>query len=199
MHTLTGQRAAVTQVSFLAKDKLLAVASEDRSVTIWDAQSGRRVRVLAESSSAWPSPMATSRRGLIMATPGLESRLLIWDFGHAQRFATQRRMLARHLATLNGTPDEPTAQAALGSWYALRGKWDWAAELLTAARKGGAVISDLSLARALRSQGKLDEARAALDRAAAASEAPELYLRLLGQALDRDRAVGLPVEGTRAL
>ncbi len=199
LRRLGGQRAAITQVAFLAGDQLLAVATEDRSIALWDVTSGRRVRVLAEASAAWPSPLAASRRGLVMATPGLDSRLLIWDFEYARRFALQHRNVAQKMAELDSNRGDPAAQAALGSWYAMRGKWDWASELLSAAHKGGANVSQLTLARALRSQGHLAQAQAALARAVAAKEIPALHARLLGVALEREHAAHLSRVATPSL
>jgi len=195
VHSLTGQRAAITQIAFLAGGGLLAVATEDRSITLWDAATGGRVRVLAEDTAAWPSPLAASRRGLVLATPGLDARLLVWDFEHARRFARLHRSVSGLLEQGDGEPDA-AQRATLGDWYALRGKWDWAAEQLQAARKAGAQISELTLARALRRQGRLDNAEKALARARDKSEAPALYLELLKAAVARDRALTLPASVT---
>ncbi len=134
-----------------------------------------------------------------MATPGLDSRLLIWDFEYARRFALQHRNVAQKMAELDSNRGDPAAQAALGSWYAMRGKWDWASELLSAAHKGGANVSQLTLARALRSQGHLAQAQAALARAVAAKEIPALHARLLGVALEREHAAHLSRVATPSL
>jgi len=44
-------------------------------------------------------------------------------------------------------PDDFVSLSVLGEWYAFRGVDDWAVECLEKARKGGAAVSSLTLAR----------------------------------------------------
>jgi tetratricopeptide (TPR) repeat protein len=73
--------------------------------------------------------------------------------------------------------------AVLGEWYAFRGRWAWAAELLESARSTGHATDresalSLTLARCYWETGNLLAARREFERALARGEAPERYLRL---------------------
>lgn len=190
--SLGEERAAISRIAFLAGTGMLAVAAEDRTVALWHAPTGRLLRVLGEDAAAWPAPIAASPRSDLLVTPGLDAHLLLWDFEHARHFESLRRRLAVTMQTLARHPDDRDALQRLGSWYALRGQWGWAAELLERARELGAKVSDLELYRAHRHSGHAAPAQAALQRAHEAGEVPAFYVELLGRWADKQSPAVVP-------
>jgi Flp pilus assembly protein TadD len=84
------------------------------------------------------------------------------------------------------TQDDPAALATIGQWYAFRGDHEWAAQLLTRARAGGAKVSALTLARCYWQLGRPADAAREFARARDAGEAPRDYLNLCIAATTRE-------------
>ena len=79
LRTLSGHRALVRSVVFSPTEELLASGSQDRTVRLWDPQSGESVGVL-ESESIVMS-LAFSPDGALLAGGCWDGNVRLWDLG----------------------------------------------------------------------------------------------------------------------
>ena len=77
-HTFTGHRGSVLSVAFSPNNNLLATASKDRSVRIWDLNTKAQVGKLTGHHKEVLS-VAFSPNGKIIATGGKDSTIIFWD------------------------------------------------------------------------------------------------------------------------
>ena len=117
-----------------------------------------------------------------------EPTLRLWDFSRPTQYRNLGTKLAAARAALERTPRDAAALATYGEWYAFRGYPDWSAALLEEARKGGADVSALALARAYWQLDRPAEAerefKRAVAQAVAAGRGGEDEARYLGLCLD---------------
>ncbi|PWI64386.1 hypothetical protein PCL_10524 [Purpureocillium lilacinum] len=78
VHTLEGHDELVTSVAFSTDGKLLASASFDRTVKVWDAATGDIVRTL-EAHSYHVRSVAFSPDGKLLASASDDRTLKVWD------------------------------------------------------------------------------------------------------------------------
>jgi WD40 repeat protein len=165
-------------VAALSPDgRTAAGGSVARGLRLWDAETGRERRTFVGHTDRVTSiAFSPDSRWIVSSSneKAVRSGVAIrrWGFPGRPPFATFP------------TPDAGSAE--LGAWYAFRGLWGWAAELLDEARAGGAKVSSLTLARALWMKGDLGGAKREFERALAEKEAPESYLQICLKAVSRD-------------
>ena len=129
------------------------------ALKIWDVSSGKAVQTI-EADAAALECGAFSTDGLRLLTCGPGSDVLLWDFSRGAKYAEFEESLAKAWKTPKGAPNAPEALSVIGEWYAFRGAWDWAAEVLEKLPKAGrAPVASLTLARSYWAIGKLDRAR----------------------------------------
>jgi len=75
-----GHRAAVTSLAFSPDGRLLASGSRDRTVRVWDTQSGREAVAPLEARAGVVALALIADRSLVAAALD-DRRIVLWDFG----------------------------------------------------------------------------------------------------------------------
>jgi small GTP-binding protein len=78
-HVLRGHVGVVNAVAWSPDGHLLASAAADRTVVIWDAETGGKLRTLRESSESACGVIAWSPDGQMLASISLTGQIEIWD------------------------------------------------------------------------------------------------------------------------
>ena len=155
---------------------------EETRMSLWDLQTGRRVRTITPALMGTAASSANGKQFLCLARTTawskLSGQLMFCDFDRPNQIREFESRLQAARKLLAENPHSPEVLAVLGEWYAFRGINDWAVELLEAARADGAEISSLSLARACLKKGDFVTAKREFKFALDQKEAPESYLRL---------------------
>jgi HEAT repeat protein len=180
LRTFTGHMDWVNAVAFSPDGKLAFSASADKSFKIWDVASSREIRSL-DGDADGMTCLTVDKYGRVL-TGGLDGVGRLWDFPRSARYRDFEPEVAGAAKALQDKPDDAMGQASLGQWYAFRGKWIWAVELLEKARTNGAGVSPLALARCYWELDDGVNAGQEFRRALEKKEAPEAYLKLCLQA-----------------
>ena len=132
--TLSGHTGAVTAVALSPDGRWALSGGRDRTVKLWDLKSGKEVRTLATLGHAVTcvSFRADGRRVLWAAE---DETFDVCDLGLPSRYARNRSAAASAVASLQKSPGDGPALAALGEAYASRGVNDRAVDLLEKARR----------------------------------------------------------------
>ena len=101
----------------------------------------------------------------------------LWDFSRSSDYRAFETRLADARKDLRDDPNNAGALATLGDWYAFRGLWDWAADLLGRARQSGAAVSSLVSARCYWEMNDIESAHREFQLAREHKEAPDSYLQ----------------------
>ncbi|RDB30116.1 Vegetative incompatibility protein HET-E-1 [Hypsizygus marmoreus] len=83
----------ITSVTYSANGKLIASGSLDKTILIWNAQTGKRIFKPLISHTAWISSVAFSPNGNKIASGSGDGTVRVWNIGHAAS-GTQKILLA---------------------------------------------------------------------------------------------------------
>jgi WD40 repeat protein/tRNA A-37 threonylcarbamoyl transferase component Bud32 len=141
-----GHEGGVSNVALSPDGRWAISSSDDNTARLWDVQSGEEIRTLSWKNDC-PQTIAFApdgRSALIGNTNGL---LRHWDFSRPEQHQNYARLMEDAQNRLTKDYNDASALKALGEYYAFRSVNDWAVEMLERARKGGAQVSPLILAR----------------------------------------------------
>ncbi len=185
---IVAHAGAVNEVAFSEDGSLLYSAGADGRWRLVDVATGAEVRAFDGEHDGGVAALAVDAGGRTVVTGGEDGTVFIWDLGRAGRERLLAETPREASRALRGDPDDAKALAALGRWFAFRGGWTRAVAVLEAARRAGAEVDPLLLARAHWSLDHHVEALEELERASP-SDAPEAYL-----AICRRRLAALAIE-----
>jgi len=190
--TLHGHSAEVPALAFRSDGALVSI-SNDETLRLWNITERKEIRSVPMGTvGLFSLPVCPDGTTVSLRTDG-SGTLDVWDFP-AIIYLRQHQAQAQHAYELLAQhPDDGSALASLGEWYAFRRMNDWAVVLLERARRQGTPISALTLARCYWQIGSFDKAVQEFDRAIQAHEGPDSYLRLCRNAVQQH----LAEEGTR--
>ena len=184
VRTLSGHTNGVRSIALSADGHTALSGSDDRTIRVWDLSTGREIRTLS-GHTAYVSSVAISADGRTALSGTSDRTIRVWDFARARQFRELEPQVSAISAVKADQPLHPAEAANLGRWWALHGRWDWAVEFLEQARAGKADVSPLELARCYWSMDRCEQARQEFQKALDRKEAPEYYLHLCIDALDR--------------
>src|SRR5207247_580997 len=78
LQTLEGHSSAVNSVAWSADSSLLASASHDQTVKIWDAKTGDCLQTI-KGHSSWVSSVAWSADSSLLASASSDETVKVWD------------------------------------------------------------------------------------------------------------------------
>jgi hypothetical protein len=189
IRNFSGHHDWIWAVGFSGDGQVALSAGTDKSIRLWDVESGREIRALGEHTDVVLSAVFAPDGRVLSAA--MESEAMLWDFPRPSRQEALAPRARKAVEVLRARPGDPESLAVLGEWYAFRGVWDRAIELLERARRFGVAVSALTLAQGYMELADTDAARHELDRARQGREAPAYILDLLRQGLPGD----VPVTG----
>lgn len=101
--SLTGHSDTIWRVAYSPDDCLLASASADGTVRLWEVETGMLVSILPRCHANWVWTLAWSPEGNKLATGGSDTRILIWSTDKV----TDR---ARRCSNFRGESQSPDAR-----------------------------------------------------------------------------------------
>ncbi|MCY3020157.1 MAG: protein kinase [Planctomycetota bacterium] len=172
--TFRGDTVRVRCIVF-SPDGRQILSSSSGPLKLWDAATGKELRTFSGHTFEVES-VAFSADGMRILSGGWDSTVQLRDFTRPARYRDFDAKLPNARALLQRNVNDADALKTFGEWYAFRGVNDWAVEFLERARKNGAEVSSLTLARCywLLSEDETEpEDRCTAHRAAAAREFEE--------------------------
>ena len=177
-----GAADVVSAVAFSPGGKLLLTGCLDGHVGLWSVAERRHVRDFSVHSDGVTS-LAYCPDGQTALSGGRDGLILRWQWNRPAQYENFKWSLPKARDALAADPNNGTALAKFGRWYAFRGVNDWAAEFLEKAQKAGADVSHLELARCYWQLGRREDAAREFRHAVKRGEAPKDYLELCLQAV----------------
>lgn len=117
---VNGQSGRVYQVAFAADGKYVATANNDNSVRLWDAVTGKQIRVLWGHAGPVYS-LAFSPDGQMLASAGADRSILLWNLSTGKLI----RKMTGHTSEINSVAFSPGGQIlATGSTDLSIRLWD---------------------------------------------------------------------------
>ncbi|WP_404790397.1 PDZ domain-containing protein [Altericista sp. CCNU0014] len=92
LHDIRGPGTRVNNIGFSPKGKLIAVASADRTMTLWDSSNGTKLKTF-QGLIEWTGSITFSPNSKLIATTGMDSNNLksevkLWDISTGKLFKT---------------------------------------------------------------------------------------------------------------
>jgi len=112
--TLEGHSSSVLSVAFSPDGSRIASGSDDRTIKIWDAKSGKEIRTL-EGHSDWVLSVAFSPDGSRIASGSDDQTIKIWDAKSGKEIRTleghNRAVFRSHFKNLSDSELQPQTNA----------------------------------------------------------------------------------------
>ena len=122
LRTLDGHNGAVFELAFRPDGKVLASASGDRTVKLWNVATGERLDTLKESPKELYT-LAFSPDGTRLAAAGVDNRIRVWQITPEAKEGTNPLLVievrprnARPAARLVGRRQDASPPAAKTGW-----------------------------------------------------------------------------------
>jgi WD40 repeat protein len=182
INTFEGATSTVSAVGFGREERTLFSVGGDLSLRMWDAPSAKELKLEARFPAQGYALAVIPPGNAVLAAGG--SSVWLWDLSRSSHYPEIDSPAADSVR--HPDPADGAALARLGEWYAFRGVNDWAMQLLEDARKHGANVSSLTLARCYWQLGRPHDAarefRAALQRQEALANYIDLCLTVVTSA-----------------
>jgi len=152
-------------------------------MSVWDVASGREIYTFSNLGGDSRSVNITPDGRYILygaANNGKEDELKLLDLGRASAYREFQPKLQAAQKALQADPNDASALAVLGEWWAFRGIDDWAVDCLQKARAGGVAVPPLLLGRCYWNLNRFADANREFTAALAVSRDPQeqFYLKL---------------------
>lgn len=98
--SLSGHADTIWRISFSPDDCLLASASADGTVRLWEVETGMPVHILPRCHANWVWTLAWNTDGTRLATGGSDTRILVWN---TDRVTDRARRCSNYRAEANST------------------------------------------------------------------------------------------------
>jgi WD40 repeat protein/tRNA A-37 threonylcarbamoyl transferase component Bud32 len=108
--TLSGHSSDVNSVVFAPDGKILASASDDKTIKLWNSATGQEIRTLTGHSN-WIWATAFSPNGKILASAGADKTIKLWDVATGNLIST----LKGHTDNVSSVAFSPDGKLASGS------------------------------------------------------------------------------------
>jgi WD40 repeat protein/tRNA A-37 threonylcarbamoyl transferase component Bud32 len=179
-----------TGLAFSSDGRRLLASRMDWNVGLWDVASRKHVRDFSRDRDG-VTCVALCSDDMTALSGSRDGMIRRWQFDRPVQYAKFESSLPEARKTLEENPDDAAALVEFGQWYLFRGVHNWAAEFLEKARKNGAAVSSMELARCYWQLGRLDDAAREFRSAIERREAPAHYLEMcLAAVINSQRSIG---------
>jgi len=185
-----GPTLVVKGVGFGRSESTLFSVGGDQTLRMWDANSANELSLGTQFPMYCYALAVVPPGDAVLAGSGPSVNL--WDVSRSLSHLEQAPRIESARSALGSNANDADALATLGEWYAFRGVYDWAIEILSQARANGADVSPLTMARCYWRIDRRDDAAREFRSALARGEAPPDYLNLCLDAVTASRAPTQP-------
>jgi WD40 repeat protein/class 3 adenylate cyclase/tRNA A-37 threonylcarbamoyl transferase component Bud32 len=167
----------VLNITICSDGRTARSGSSDKTIKVWDLKTGNELRTFSGQEVS-VSNFISSTDGSAALTANYDGWVKHWDFARAHEYWDYFTSVPKAQLALSQNSQDAPSLVVLGNWYAFRGVNGWAIDILEQARKNGAEISNVTLARCYWNLHKLIDAQREFEHAIKRKEAGAEYLKL---------------------